>query len=174
MMDTEAVLMFIELSQRANIDVCLDGGWGVDALLSEQTREHADLDIIIRVEDVPRLREVFESAGYRVKPDGSPTNFVMRDDAGHEVDVHAIAFDKRGYGVFPVPDGRQWPFPPSAFAGQGTIAGREVRCLSAEAQVQCHGQGYTPTENDLADMECLQQRFDVVLPLILCRQPHMS
>jgi hypothetical protein len=40
-----------------------------------------------------------------------------------------------------------------------------------EAQVQCYGQGYLPTESDLADMQRLQERFGVVLPLILCRQP---
>jgi lincosamide nucleotidyltransferase A/C/D/E len=27
------------------VDVCVGGGWGVDALLGEQTREHSDLDL---------------------------------------------------------------------------------------------------------------------------------
>ncbi len=70
--------------------------------------------------------------------------FVSADLLGREVDVHAITFDDRGYGLFQLSDGRQWPFPPSAFRGQGRIAGREVRCLSAEAQVQCHAQGVRP------------------------------
>ena len=43
--------------------------------------------------------------------------------------------------------------------------------LAVDAQVQCHGQGYTPSENDLRDMERLQERFGVVLPVVLCRQP---
>jgi hypothetical protein len=45
------------------------------------------------------------------------------------------------------------------------------RCLSPEAQVQCHAQGYTPDEADLQDMKLLQDRFGVVLPLALCQQP---
>ena len=48
--------------------------------------------------------------------------------------------------------------------------GKAVRCLSPDAQVQCHGQGYTPDEDDLRDMKRLQDRFGVVLPLALCPQ----
>jgi lincosamide nucleotidyltransferase A/C/D/E len=29
------------------IEVSVDGGWGVDALLGEQTRAHDDLDLVI-------------------------------------------------------------------------------------------------------------------------------
>jgi lincosamide nucleotidyltransferase A/C/D/E len=105
-----------------------------------------------------------------VKPGGTPSNFVLADPLGREVDVHAIEFDDRGYGTFRLADGRRWPFPPSAFTGRGRVMGREARCLSAEAQVQCHGQGYVPSEKDLRDMESLQARFGVVLPLHLCRQ----
>jgi hypothetical protein len=32
----------------ASAEVWLDGGWGVDALVGEQTREHKDLDLIVR------------------------------------------------------------------------------------------------------------------------------
>jgi lincosamide nucleotidyltransferase A/C/D/E len=154
--------------EASGIDVCLDGGWGIDALLGEQTREHGDLDIIVRVEDLPGLLEA--ARGYARQPGGSDTNVVLRDWAGHEVDVHAITFDGRGFGVFALPDGRKWPFPPSAFLGRGLIQGKEVRCLSPEAQVQCHGQGHAPDEEDLQDMKRLQDRFGVVLPLHLCKQ----
>jgi lincosamide nucleotidyltransferase A/C/D/E len=155
--------------ETSSIDICLDGGWGIDALLGEQTREHSDLDIIIRVEDLPRLLEVTRAARYDRQPDGTETNVVLKAEAGRVVDAHAIAFDERGFGVFALPDGRRWPFPPSAFLGRGTIQGKNVRCLSPEAQVQCHAQGYTPDKNDLQDMKMLQDRFGVVLPLNLCQ-----
>jgi hypothetical protein len=35
--------------------------------------------------------------------------------------------------------------------------------------VLCHAQGYVPTEKDLRDMELLQARFGVELPLHLRR-----
>jgi lincosamide nucleotidyltransferase A/C/D/E len=169
-MTSDAVIEFLDFMEASCIDVCLDGGWGVDALLGEQTREHSDLDIILRVEDLPRLVEVARASGYVCKPGGTETNLVLQTGSGHEVDVHAIAFDERGFGVFVLPDGRKWPFPPLAFSGRGQIRGRGVRCLSPEAQVQCHAQGYAPDENDLRDMKLLQDRFGVVLPLSLCQQ----
>jgi lincosamide nucleotidyltransferase A/C/D/E len=169
-MTADAVVAFLGLMEASGIDVWLDGGWGVDALLGEQTREHGDLDVILSVDDLPRLLAASRAAGYALQPGGTERNFVLRDESGHEVDVHAITFDGRGFGVFALPDGRKWPFPPSAFAGRGRVLGKEVRCLSAEAQVQCHSQGYVPDEHDLQDMNLLQDRFGVVLPLAFCRQ----
>jgi lincosamide nucleotidyltransferase A/C/D/E len=162
---------FLGLMEAWSIDVCLDGGWGIDALLGEQTREHGDLDIIVRVEDVPRLVAVTQEAGYALQPGGTDTNFVLKSPSGHEVDVHAIPLDRRGFGIFVLPDGREWPFPPAAFRARGRIQDKEVRCLSPDAQVQCHAQGYTPDEADLRDMQRLQDRFEVVLPIALCRRP---
>jgi lincosamide nucleotidyltransferase A/C/D/E len=169
-MDVEAVLKVLATLDDASVHVWLDGGWGVDALLGEQTRDHADLDIILNTADVPKLQEALLAIGFQVKPGGSAANFILADKDDREIDVHPIDFDQRGFGFFQLPDGRRWPFPPAAFAGKGRIGERGVCCLSADAQVQCHGQGYEPTEEDLRDMERLQQRFGVVLPVSLCRQ----
>jgi lincosamide nucleotidyltransferase A/C/D/E len=169
-MDADSVLEVLDILEAASVRVWLDGGWGVDALLGEQTRSHADLDLILSADDAPNLRATLSAVGFQARPGGSDTNFVVTDDRGRTVDVHVVKFDSRGYGSFELPDGRRWPFPAAAFAGAGRIGDRVVRCLSVDAQVQCHGQGYEPTENDLRDMERLQQRFGVVLPLALCRQ----
>jgi lincosamide nucleotidyltransferase A/C/D/E len=47
------------------IKIWIDGGWGVDALLGEQTRLHEDLDIALQQKDVPKLCELLEADGYR-------------------------------------------------------------------------------------------------------------
>jgi Aminoglycoside-2''-adenylyltransferase len=47
----------------ASADVWLDGGWGVDALVGEQTREHEDLDLIVRDAHESRMREVLATTG---------------------------------------------------------------------------------------------------------------
>src|SRR5207247_10666750 len=39
------------------IPAWLDGGWGIDALLGEQTRPHEDVDLVVPVPDVPALVE---------------------------------------------------------------------------------------------------------------------
>jgi len=171
-MNAGAVVEVLTTLEEASVRIWLDGGWGVDALLGEQTRDHADLDIILSSTDVPKLQAALLVIGFRVKTGGSTANFVLADERGREVDVHAVEFDQRGYGTFKLADGRRWPFPPAAFAGQGRVGEHQARCLSADAQVQCHGQGYTPTEKDLRDMERLQERFGVVLPIGLCRQRH--
>jgi len=170
MMNVDAVVEVLAAIEKASVRVWLDGGWGVDALLGEQTRDHADLDIILSSTDVAKLQETLLTIGFHVKAGGTATNFVMADEHGRVIDAHPVEFDQRGYGLFKLPNGRLWPFPPAAFVGQGLIGKLPVRCLSADAQVQCHGQGYEPTDDDLRDMERLQERFGVVLPAGLCRQ----
>ncbi len=48
------------------IEVWLDGGWGVDALLGEQRREHDEVDLIASLADMPRLLEFLEGRGYEL------------------------------------------------------------------------------------------------------------
>jgi hypothetical protein len=43
------VLFVLRLADRARARLWIDGGWGVDALLGSQTREHGDLDVVIEV-----------------------------------------------------------------------------------------------------------------------------
>lgn len=169
-MDAKSVLRILAALEAAGVGAVVDGGWGVDALLGEESREHGDLDLIAASGEAEAIRTALAALGYRPARDSSETNFVLADDEGREVDVHLVGFDERGVGSFRFPDGRVWPFPPAALAAKGTIGGKEFRCLSADAQVQCHGQGYPPSEKDLADMERLQERFGVVLPVALCRQ----
>lgn len=153
---------FLELV--AQFDVWVDGGWGVDALLGKQTRPHSDLDLIIGDTTRAALEAHLLHARFKKIPvDG----IVFEAPDGLRIDIHLVSFDDAGWGSFDVGDGREWPFPPSAFAGRGRIDGRNVRCLSPEAQVHCHGQGYVPQPKDLADMQALQQQFGLVLPLSL-------
>lgn len=42
-MPLDEVLNFCTQMEDANVRVWLDGGWGVDALLGGQTRDHSDL-----------------------------------------------------------------------------------------------------------------------------------
>jgi lincosamide nucleotidyltransferase A/C/D/E len=62
--------------------VWIEGGWGVDALLGEQTRPHDDLDFGVRHEDVDRICEVLGEFD-RTDPEW-PSSFVLRDAAGRK------------------------------------------------------------------------------------------
>src|SRR5262249_14766348 len=74
-----AVLKLLNLMEASSIDVCLDGGWGIDALLGEETRMHSDLDIIIDREDLPRLVAASQEGEYSLQPGGAETNVVLKN-----------------------------------------------------------------------------------------------
>ena len=54
----------LDLIESAGIEVYVDGGWGVDALLGRQTRTHLDLDIALPYRDLPLLRRLLIVAGF--------------------------------------------------------------------------------------------------------------
>jgi lincosamide nucleotidyltransferase A/C/D/E len=163
-MTSEALVELLGVFEDAGIEVWLDGGWAVDALLGIQTRSHKDVDIILRAADLEKLRHNLANSGFEIQHGGTESNFVLANRSGLEVDVHAIVFDEHGDGIYRMANGSDWIFPAAGFSGRGVVQGVNVRCLSPEVQVLCHAQGYVPTEKDLRDMELLQARFGVKLP----------
>ena len=163
-MHADEVVCLLDLAEANGVTMWLDGGWGVDALLERQTRDHDDLDLVVELADVPRLTETLVAAGYEQVAGGPPKSFVLVDAGGRQVDVHPVVFDDaRGGGVYEMDDGHEWVYPASGFAGLGRVAGRAVRCLSAEVQVLVHD-GYELTGKDYRELYLLHQRFGVALP----------
>jgi lincosamide nucleotidyltransferase A/C/D/E len=158
-MTAQDVIEIVQLLQQNHIDVCIDGGWGVDALLGEQTRKHADLDIAVQHKDVALLRTMLEARGYRDVPrdDTRDCNFVMGDDQGHLVDIHSYIFEEAGNHVF----GVEYPY--DSLDGTGSVSGYPVRCITPEWMVKFHT-GYQLDENDYRDVKALCQRFDIPMP----------
>jgi lincosamide nucleotidyltransferase A/C/D/E len=146
----------------AAVDVWLDGGWGVDALIGEETREHRDLDLIVRDTQEARMREVLADHGF-AQIQGVPQNFVLADGKGREIDVHPVSFDDQGDGHLLSADGEPFGHPVEAFAAVGSILGHRVACLSGEAQMSNHSWGYTPGDTDVHDMRLLHDRLGTPL-----------
>lgn len=159
----DVITLHVELD-RAGVEIWLDGGWAGDALLGEQTRSHEDVDLVIRQGDVPRLREMLEAKGYKdvERDDTSAWNFVLGDDHGHLVDVHAVVFDAEGNGLYGPPD-RGVMYPAGSLTGVGRVGGLTVRCVSAEYLVKFHT-GYKLREVDYKDVSALCARFDIDYP----------
>lgn len=163
-MEATEVVRLLELLGADEVTVWLDGGWGVDALLERQTRVHDDLDLIVELADVPLLTALLEAAGYDAVAGAAPRSFVAVDAAGRQVDVHPVVFDHaRSGGLYQMDDGGEWVYPSAGFAGRGHVAGRPVRCLSAEVQVLVHD-GYELTDKDYNELYLLRERFGVELP----------
>ena len=134
LMATDDAVRLIRLLNDHHIEVIIDGGWAVDALLGRQTRPHEDLDIAMPHQYVPQLRELLESHGYMEVPlsDSWECNFVMGDEQGHRVDIHTDSFDEHGELVFGL------SYPPDSLDGQGVINGYALRCITPEWLIRFH------------------------------------
>ncbi len=161
-MDAAEVVDIVERLQATNIRVWIDGGWGVDALINRQTREHDDLDAVVDLNDVVRIREILGENQYEVSEDELPTRFVMKNKDGSQVDFHTVTFDEEGGGIQRLQSGKSYRYPPSGFLGRGQIGGQMVDCLTPEVQAECH-YGYEPDEKDRHDMELLRDHFGITL-----------
>jgi len=158
-MTANDVVEIIKLIEQNGIEVYVDGGWGVDALLGEQTRIHEDLDIAVPHKFVPKLRELLEARGYKDVPrdDTRDCNFVLGDDKGHLVDIHSYTFDENGENIYGV------AYKPHHLTGTGTINGYPVKCPPPDVMVEFHT-GYELDETDYHDTKALCERFSFLLP----------
>lgn len=160
--------LYLDL-QAHGIQLWLMGGWGVDALLGRQTREHHDLDVLVELAALERLRQRLHDLGFRFRyvwddetwwirdggsPDRQPTAFVYGHEDGREVDVHVVRRDADGTIT------TLWTSPyavtAEALEGRGVVGGRRVRCFTAAMQRDAHT-GYDLPPHHAADMELLSE-----------------
>lgn len=159
-MEATDVLALLRALDGKGVVYWLDGGWGVDCLLGEQTRPHSDLDLVLHRKDVAGVSELLTTNGYEVIRDWLPTSLAFRGPGGREVDLHPVDPSEHGGCHQVLSDGTRWHYnAPVA----GAIAGVTVYCASAEDQLLMH-QGYEPREVDFADMRRLAVRFRLTLP----------
>jgi lincosamide nucleotidyltransferase A/C/D/E len=180
----EDVLERYTLLLEHDVQIWIDGGWGIDALLERQTRPHKDLDAFVAFDDLPTLTAVLSQRGFVLKEiwgeshwrqyeghmrligTGEPagevaTAFVLKDALGREIDIHVMYIDEHGS---PTP---AWDcsvsFLPDALRGQGVIAGLPVRCLSAAMHMRTHI-GYELQDKDRQDLRRLHECFGIDYP----------
>ena len=161
-MSAEAVIEAMTTLHSAGITAWIGGGWGIDALVGERTRVHRDLDLAIRSEDLEDALRALSALGYETSLDLRPVRLVASAADGRSIDLHPVTFGDDGIGRQPGDDGRVFEYPPDAF-GQGTIAGVDGPCLTADQLVRFH-LGYEPLDHDRQDMALLRDRLGVEVP----------
>lgn len=163
-MSAEEVLELYDLLTKRDITIWIDGGWAVDALLGEQTRNHQDLDIAIQHKDLLALKNFLESLGYKEisRDEEKMWDLVLVNDEGKEIEVHTFTFDSEGKVI----EEEYWNgYSADSLAGMGTIAGQQVRCVSLSQLVKTHNKNKRELKaTDHQDMELLSKKFGVVFP----------
>ena len=161
MMSSDQVLTVLGELEAAGVNAWLDGGWGIDALLGRQTRQHDDVDLVVRADAIPACRRVLEAGGFLVERDWLPTTLAFRHPDRRGIDLHPVEPAGDGGGDQVQLDGvTRWHYPPPT---TGSIDGLPVRCCTVECQVASH-LGYEPDEQDRRDMAELAAHFKIRLP----------
>lgn len=157
-MNAEDVIWLYDELSKNDIQVWIDGGWCVDALLGNQTREHHDLDIAVSHKDNLKLRQLLESWGYSElkRDDSTDWNYVMQETE-HTIDIHVFEFDDDKNNIY----GIEYPY--DSLTGRGQIDGRDVNCISPEWMFKFKT-AYTPKPKDLDDVRALAEKFGFDIP----------
>jgi lincosamide nucleotidyltransferase A/C/D/E len=163
-MDAEDVLLVVRTFEADHLRVWIDGGWGVDALLGEQTRDHGDLDLVVELPTLDHLLAAAGRLGFALTADHLPIRAVLRSMDGRQIDLHPVTFDDSGTGwqIRAAPDGSDCPYPATGF-GVGEISNEVVPCLTPQLQM-AHHLGYEPSDKDRCDMAALGAAFGIQLP----------
>jgi lincosamide nucleotidyltransferase A/C/D/E len=173
MQETQVISLYLDMESHG-IELWLIGGWGIDALVGRQTREHHDLDVLVEVTSLERFRQRLHDLGFDFQSvwddetwwihddcwtasDDQPTAFVYAHRDGREIDVHVIRREQDGTIT------TLWTSPHQVTAGglegNGVVGARPVRCLTAEMQREAHT-GYELPPHQIADLQLLTEASD--------------
>src|SRR5438105_4430241 len=126
------------------------GGWACEALVGEQSREHADLELVVPDAQAPRAFEALQRRGFSIyeRRQAALLNCAVEliDRSRRRIALHLVEVDGAGRG-----DWSRSLRAAGAAVGQecqelfgtGGLDGRRVRCMSAAAQLVLHT-GYPP------------------------------
>ena len=160
-MSAAEVVRVLDALDAAGVRAGVTGGWGIDALLRRQTREHGDVDLGVPSDSVDAAIDTLEQLGYAVAVDERPASIVLEGTAGN-VDLHPIVRLPSGAGVQTGFDGQTFEYPPGSLEAEGEIGGPIVRCGTPDLQATFH-RGYEPREHDRRDMAALAHAFGLTL-----------
>jgi lincosamide nucleotidyltransferase A/C/D/E len=133
------------------IDYWVDGGWGIDALVGEQTRRHHDLDLGVSREDVATVEALLP----QFRRESQEASFYT-DNRGRAVDLMVVERSRAGEFQQQLPEGGQLRYAEKETHASGSIGGRLVRCATVALQRE-HRNHPNATDQDRMDMEILKQ-----------------
>lgn len=158
-MQASAVVQFWGSAQANGLNICIDGGWAVDAVLGVQTRPHGDLDIALPASEVIALRALLNGGGFSEvsRPDSWEHNFVLQSVSGDIIDVHSYELNSDGSNKEGV------AYMADHMCGEGIVLGCRIRCVPPRWLVPFHT-GYDVDETDWHDVRLLCERYKIPIP----------
>lgn len=166
LMPADEVVAVVEWLIIRDVTYQINGGWGVDALVGRETREHRDLDLFVDSTTVPDFLQWLSARGYQIVEDWLPIRVELASERGR-IDVHPLELGADG-------DGIQQGFGQDVFVHPerdrvvGFIGGVEVVVASAARQRQLRT-GYEPRPVDMHDLKVLDQ-LCLVIAQRVCRR----
>lgn len=151
----EDLLKVIDLFEEIQITYWLDGGWGVDALVGKQTRNHRDIDINYDANETERLLDTLIKVGYQVETDWMPVRAELYHPELGYLDIHPFIIEADGSCKQSDLEGGFYNIDAKYF-GQTIFEGRKIPCISIEGQKVFHS-GYELRKSDIHDLKCLEE-----------------
>lgn len=147
----------------AGVHWWLFGGWAMDAHAGEVTRDHADIEIFLWIDDAEAACSALVQAGYARWAGLYPEECVPFTKAGQEIGLWYITANEEGQIVTP---GRwaDWPWYPGSFDGpEGRIGDLALPVVSLDGLLDTktnfanHPHGAPLREKDIGDIERIRQ-----------------
>jgi lincosamide nucleotidyltransferase A/C/D/E len=153
-MTLEDVVDVLTALDAGGIDYWVDGGWGIDALLGRQTREHRDLDLGVGLDDVPRIEALLP----QFRHESGESGLLLKDERGRVVDLLLVERSESGELCQQLAGGRRLRYEERETRASGFIGGRRVRCASVALQLEHHDHP-DATDQDRLDIEALEREL---------------
>ena len=119
------MLAVLRVLQATGMRLCVTGGWGIDALVGRQTREHRDRDLLVEAQRLAECLSLLAARGYAEETDLLPVRVEVVAAKRGWVDVHPVRLAADGSGMQAGLNGTRFDYPADCFA-TGNLAGREV------------------------------------------------
>lgn len=148
----------LDLIENTGIRYWLDGGWGVDVLAGEQTREHRDVDINFDSRYNDKLLQILKESGYEVVTDQSPVRVELHHPQLGYIDIHPFVLNNDGTAKQADLEGGWYEFD-ADFFGNAIFNGRNIPCISARGQKIFHT-GYELRDVDKHDLKIIEKLLD--------------
>lgn len=150
----EDLMRIIELFEEIGVRYWIDGGWGVDLLAGEQTREHRDIDIDFDAKYTEKVLAVLLQKGYAVDTDWGQVRMELYSDQYGYLDIHPFVLQEDGRAKQADLEGGWYCFEKDYFT-EVFFEGKQIPCISLKGQKIFHT-GYTLREKDIHDISVLE------------------